>query len=48
MSTLALTAPVSSFWIGSISLIWPTRAPPIRTSLPGTIAAALGSSAESL
>ena len=33
---------------GSTVLIWPTRMPPIRTSLPGTRLSAFGSSAEIL
>ena len=54
MSTLAAVwvtiSPVSgssaSTVIGSIVWIWPTRMPPIRTSLPGTSVLAFGSVAE--
>ena len=58
MSTLATCVVhwrVGSFGQGALStvsgwidLIWPTRMPPIRTSLPGTRLAAFGSSAEIL
>ena len=45
---LGVDRAVSSFWTGSTVLTAPTRMPPMRTSLPGTMVLAFGTWAEIL